>query len=402
MTFITRLLGNSINQILSRGKSILLLGPRQTGKTTLLNHQVVADLNYTFLEAAVRRDFELETDNLIKEVKAHKHLDHRDQPLTVLIDEVQKVPDIMDTVQYAIDHALAQFILTGSSIRKLRRHAGGVNLLPGRVIELKMDALSILEMSSALPTLDDLLIYGSLPEVILQKEEPAKEQFLISYVNTYLEEEIRAEALVRNVASFSRFLRYAAVGVGKPINVNKLSQELGISRHTIDAYYQILEDCLIADRIEPLSYITSRRRLTKAPKYLMFDLGVRRIAAGEGLRLPEKYYGDLFEQFVGLEILKILRIYAPQARLYYWKDHNGPEVDYVIEYNRQYLPIEVKYTSKPLSKDADHLHTFQQEYDCLSPALIVCRIERPMEIANNIIAIPWSTLPMMIKKRVEA
>ena len=402
MTFITRLLGNSINQILSRGKSILLLGPRQTGKTTLLNHQVVADLNYTFLEAAVRRDFELETDNLIKEVKAHKHLDHRDQPLTVLIDEVQKVPDIMDAVQYAIDHALAQFILTGSSIRKLRRHAGGVNLLPGRVIELKMDALSILEMSSALPTLDDLLIYGSLPEVILQKEEPAKEQFLISYVNTYLEEEIRAEALVRNVASFSRFLRYAAVGAGKPINVNKLSQELGISRHTIDAYYQILEDCLIADRIEPLSYITSRRRLTKAPKYLMFDLGVRRIAAGEGLRLPEKYYGDLFEQFVGLEILKILRIYAPQARLYYWKDHNGPEVDYVIEYNRQYLPIEVKYTSKPLSKDADHLHTFQQEYDCLSPALIVCRIERPMEIANNIIAIPWSTLPMMIKKRVEA
>src|SRR3990167_177964 len=346
MTFITRLLGNSINQILSRGKSILLLGPRQTGKTTLLNHQVVADLNYTFLEAAVRRDFELEPDNLIKEIKAHKHLDHRDQPLTVLIDEVQKVPDIMDTVQYAIDHALAQFILTGSSIRKLRRHAGGVNLLPGRVIELKMDALSILEMSSALPTLDDLLIYGSLPEVILQKEEPAKEQFLISYVNTYLEEEIRAEALVRNVASFSRFLRYAAVGAGKPINVNKLSQELGISRHTIDAYYQILEDCFISDRIEPLSYITSRRRLTKAPKYLMFDLGVRRIAAGEGLRLPEKYYGDLFEQFVGLEILKILRIYAPQARLYYWKDHNGPEVDYVIEYNRQYLPIEVKYTSK--------------------------------------------------------
>ncbi len=398
MTFIKRLLESNVHEILAREKSILLLGPRQTGKTTMLKHQITADLSYTFLEAAVRRSFELDPDNLIKEIKAYIKL-NRDQHLPlVLIDEVQKVPQIMNAVQYAIDEKLAKFILTGSSTRKLKHQSNDINLLPGRVIELRMEALSILEMQNRLPNLIDLLLNGSLPEIILQQDDLAKEQLLTSYVNLYLEEEIRREALVRNLASFSQFLRYAAIEAGNPVNLANLSQEIGIARNIIHNYYQILEDCLIVDRIEPLTITNSRRRLAKTSKYIFFDLGVRRVAAGEGINPPEKYFGQLFEQFVGLEILKILRSTLPQAKLCYWRDHNGPEVDYVIDYNRHYLPIEVKYTKTPSKEDARHLIQFSEEYPCKLPALIICRVERPIEIADNIIAINWRSTPEMIKK----
>lgn len=402
MAFIRRLLEQSVQEILSQDKSILLLGPRQTGKTTLLEHQVRADISYTFLEATTRREFELEPDNLIKKVKAFRQLRASEKIPTVLIDEVQKVPGIMDAVQYVIDKQLAKFILTGSSARKLKRSNHDVNMLPGRVIELRMESLNILEMENNLPDLEALLINGSLPEIILTEDDVAKERLLTSYVNIYLEEEVRAEALVRNLAHFSRFLKCAAIDSGKPVNVNNLSEEIGVSRNTINEYYQILEDCLIADRIEPVLTTTSRRRLAKAAKYLFFDLGVRRIAAGEGFRLPEKFYGELFEQFIGLEVLKILRVYAPQARLCYWKNHDGPEVDYVIEYNRQFLPIEVKYTKKPSKGDVRHLRIFMNDYECMLPALVVCRVSEPIEIDENIIAVNWRQVSDMMKQFLEA
>jgi len=187
----------------------------------------------------------------------------------VFVDEIQKIPQIMDTIQLAIDKKLANFILTGSSLRKLRRKKKDVNLLPGRVIELNLGGLTLLELGDDIyPNLEDLLLNGALPEIILQKDSQCKELLLTSYVNIYLEEEIRAEAHVQNLASFSRFLTYAAVDAGKQLNVTNLSREIGVSRHTIEEYYQILQDCLIADRIEPIVKSTTRRRLTKAPKYL--------------------------------------------------------------------------------------------------------------------------------------
>ena len=252
----------------------------------------------------------------------------------------------MDTLQLAIDEKWANFIITGSSLRKLRRKKKDTNLLPGRVIELHLGGLSLLELDESYLELEDLLLNGMLPEILLQKEIKYKELLLTSYVDIYLEEEVRLEAASENLSNFSRFLNYAAVDAGTQLNITNLSKEVGVSRHTIENYYQILEDCLIVDRIEPLTSLTTRRRLAKSPKYLFFDLGIRRIAASEGLRLPQKYFGDLFEQFIGIEILKLIKIFAPQAKCRYWRDHSGPEVDYIIEYNRQYLAIEVKWTSK--------------------------------------------------------
>lgn len=399
MKFINRLIQPKIENILSRGKSILLLGPRQTGKTTLLEHQVKADLEYSFIKADVRRRYEMTPELLVSEIKAFLQLYHPLNKPIVLIDEIQKVPAIMDPIQDAIDQNLANFVLTGSSARKLKRNRENldINLLPGRVIELRMDALSLLEIPDSQPDINDLILNGSLPEVIQQKNMANKEELLTSYVNIYLEEEIRAEAIVRNLASFSQFLAYSAVEAGSEINVSKLSQEIGVSRHTIDEYYQILLDCLIVDRIEPITSVTTRRRLTKSPKYLFFDMGIRRIAAGEGLRLPQKYYGLLFEQFIGIELLKLIRLYAPQAKLRYWHDHAGPEVDYVIEYNRQYIPIEVKWTTSPSKGDAKHLYKFINEYDCVKPAYVMCRTPRPVALGDNVLAIGWDMMPVVIR-----
>lgn len=400
MAYIKRLIQTRVEDILSRGKSIMLLGPRQTGKTTLLTHEVKADLEYTFLNSETRRRYETDPDTLLNEIDAYTKIKKLTRQPIILIDEIQKVPAIMDAIQNAIDNKLARFVLTGSSARKLKRNQEqqDINLLPGRVIQLHMDSLSLLEIPPPLPDIEDLLLNGSLPEVIQQNSAQHKEQLLQSYVNIYLEEEIRMEAVVRNLASFSRFLTYAAVEAGNEINVNNLSQEIGVSRHTINEYYQILIDCLIADRIEPITDLTTRRRLTKSPKYLFFDLGIRRIAAGEGLRLPQKYYGQLFEQFVGIELLKIIRLQAPQANLKYWHDHAGPEVDYVIEYNRQYIPIEVKWTSNPTKQNTRHLVKFMQEYNCATPAYVICRTPRAVTLGDDIIAINWRELAHIIAK----
>lgn len=398
MSYITRLIQPTLKKILERNKSIMLLGPRQTGKTTLVEHQIKTDMSYSFLESTVRRRFEKDPDILIAEIKGLIRTKKLQKKPIVLIDEVQKIPEIMDVIQFAIDQNLANFILTGSSARKLKSGRKDINLLPGRVIELHLSGLSLLEISDEIfPDLEDLLLNGTLPEIVLQEDVQHKELLLTSYVNIYLEEEIRTEALVQNVPNFSRFLTYAAVDSGLQLNIANLSKEIGITRRTIENYYQILEDCLIADRIEPIIDVTTRRRLTKSPKYLLFDPGIRRIAAGEGLRLPQKYYGDLFEQFIGIEILKLIKIFAPHAKCRYWRDHAGPEIDYIIEYNRQYLPIEVKWTSNPSRHDGNHLLSFMKEYECALPAYIVCRTPRPMEITPDIIAISWKEISAVIR-----
>ncbi len=400
MHYITRLVQKNIEQALSHSKSVLLLGPRQTGKTTLSKQQITSDLVYSFLDAGLRRRFESNPEILIGEIKAYRKLNSANAAPTVIIDEVQKVPIIMDTIQYAIDDKLANFILTGSSAKKLKNKHGryDVNLLPGRVVNLHLDALSLLELPSPIAKIEDLLLHGCLPEIVLQDNIIFKEKLLSSYVNIYLEDEVRAEAYVRDLAKFNNFLAFAAIEAGNEINASKLSQEIGVSRHIINQYFQVLLDSLIVERIDPVTDLNTRRRLAKAPKYLFFDLGVRRIAAGEGTRMPRKYYGKLFEQFIGMELIKLMRIDIPQAKLKYWHDHSGPEVDYVIEFNHKYIPIEVKYTALPNIKDATHLIKFLQEYDCYEPAYVVCQTPQPMQLAENIIAINWEMLPAIITK----
>lgn len=384
MDFINRKTEERMKKALARKKSILLLGPRQTGKTTLVK-SLQSDLYINLAKPSSRQAYESDPARLTRELEAMP----QDFPL-VIIDEIQKVTPLLDAIQDLIDSKVAQFILTGSSARKLRRE--NANLLPGRLVVLRMDPLLIDEMDFN-PPLKDLLLYGSLPEIIMEPSIANREEDLFSYVTTYLEEEIRSEALVRDVGAFNNFLKLASLESGLISNFQKLSQDVGVSNPTISDYYQILVDCLVAERVDAFSQSRSRKRLVKSPKFLIYDLGVRRIAAGEGRDIPEKYMGDLFEQWVGLELLRQMRTEPIKSSLMYWRDSSGAEVDWIIERENRFIPFEVKWTQNPTVNDARHIKTFIEDHPNASQGYVICRAPKPQKLSDKITALPWQDLP---------
>ena len=367
-----------------------MLGPRQTGKSSCLN-RLRWDLEISFLVQRTRLEYEKDPDRLIKEVEAIKIKSPR-----ILIDEVQKVPAIMDVVQYLVDKRKAIFALTGSSARKLKTK-NVVNLLPGRIVLLRMDPLSLLEFDSV--PLEDLLLFGSLPEIILTEGREDREIDLESYSTTFLDEEVRKEALVRNVPAFARFIELAAIDSGNISNLSEISKHVGVAHTTIAQHYQILEDCLLIERFEPISQSLTRRKLTRSPRYVMFDLGMRRLAANEGPRLNPERLGQLFEQYVGLELRRELRSLGTTGTdICFWRDPDGPEVDWVLKTNDEWIPIEVKLTTSPKQSDAKHLEVFMDEYDKKARrAFIVCRVQVAQQITPRVKAIPWKDLPKIVK-----
>lgn len=390
MALIARTALHSVTHALARGKSVLLLGPRQTGKTTLLD-QVDATLTLTLARASVRQRYERQPDLLRREVEALSS--RRRQSPVVVLDEVQKVPALLDVVQDLMDRKLARFVLCGSSARKLRRGTH-INLLPGRVVAIRMDPLTYAEEAGR--PLESRLLDGDLPGIVLAANAKDRETDLSSYATTYLEEEVRAEALVRTLASFSRFLELAAGESGQIVNLRALSQEIGVAHTTIADYYQILEDCLIVERIEPYARSATRKKLTKSPKMLFFDLGVRRLAANEGRRPSRERWGAWFEQWVGLELIRMTRQRPGRAPLRFWRDPDGPEVDWVLDLDDRLIPIECKWSEAPSARDARHLLTFLAEHASADRAYVVCRTPRRFSIAPRVEAVPWQNLSEIV------
>ncbi len=249
------------------------------------------------------------------------------------------------------------------------------------------------------------LVNGSLPKILSIESEGetieqqnAVEELLSSYVNLYIEEEIRKEALVRNVGSFTNFLKLACIESGNIVNFTKISNEIGVSHQTIAEYYRILEDCMLVEKIQPLTTSVTRKKLSKSPKYILFDLGVKRLGADEPFNPGTKQLSVLFEQFIGLELCRILQQLSIPAKVLFWRSHDGPEVDYVIELNGEYLPIEIKWTDKPSAADIKHLLLFRAEYNVRGVCYVICRCNMPMLLADDIFAMPWQELPKIIEK----
>ncbi|OGL46962.1 MAG: hypothetical protein A2161_09320 [Candidatus Schekmanbacteria bacterium RBG_13_48_7] len=386
MNYIERNIEKKVIGLLKRQKSVLILGPRQTGKTTLLN-RFKGDIFITFIKPEERQRYEKSPGLLRGEVEAlHSRLKRKP---VVLLDEVQKVPEIMDILQELIDRDMAVFIITGSSARKLRR-GSSMNLLPGRVVSLRLDALNIAEMPDC--ELSELLLYGSLPGVVKVPDDKDREIDLGSYAVTYLEEEIRAEAIVRNLGSFARFLELAASESGMIINFRKLSQEIGVAHTTIASYFDILDDCLIIERIEPITESKTRKKLTRSNKYVFFDLGVMRICANEPPILHRSLKGFLFKQFIGLELIRSSHISDKSLKIKFWRDPCGPEVDWVIDKQGEYIPIEVKWTDTPNERDIKCLQKFLEEYKNSQNGYLVCRTPREVKLDKKIMAIPWENI----------
>ena len=344
------------------------------------------------MQPDIRQRYEKSPHLLKGEVESLAAVGKGKRPL-IILDEVQKIPVILDVVQDLIDREKANFILTGSSARKLRRGAK-INLLPGRVVAFRIGPFSLREFPAK--NLNERLIYGSLPGILALEDLTDRETDLEAYVTTYLEEEIRAEAVVRNLGDFARFLELAASESGGIINLRKLSQEIGVSHTTIGAYYQILEDCLIAERVEPLTQSKTRKKLTKSEKYLFFDLGVRRLAAREGEKLSRDTMGEIFEQFIGLELLRTIHTKGQGVKVRFWRDPDGPEVDWVIDSGGAYTPLEVKWTDNPKTNDIRHLEVFLSEYKTAKTGYLVCQVPRKAKLSDKITAIPWQSIDEVI------
>lgn len=388
MEYILRDLSILINKLINDGQNILLLGARQTGKTTLIQ-RLKTNLSINLIEPETRLLYQSQPALLSGEIEALA--ESLKKPPLIFIDEIQKMPTLLDTIQSLIDRKVAQFILTGSSARKLKTS----NLLPGRLIKLQLDPLNLTEASVIKnKEIDDFILDGMLPGIITITDNLIRELKLKSYVALYLEEEIRQEAAVRQLDTFTRFLSLAASQSGNLLNLQKLSQELGVAHTTIERYFEILEECLIIERIPAFQISNSKRQLVKAAKLLFFDLGVRRIAAQES-RLPtDTQKGHLFEQWVGIEINKLIRSLPFHHQLNYWRDKNGIEVDWVLTLENKIIPIEVKWTNKPDQRDIKHLKIFLNEYaDIAEKGYVICCAKRKIKLTENIYALPWQELP---------
>jgi predicted AAA+ superfamily ATPase len=367
-------------------QSCFLFGPRQTGKTTLLSaisaHRPRFDV--TLLDTGTLLAYSREPGRFRREVE---HWVKRHPGGIVVVDEIQKLPPLLDEIQFLLDSLRGRvtFVMTGSSARKLRRTSA--NLLGGRAWPYTLFPLTIRELGRDFD-LGSVLRFGSLPPVIGRPEGFCR-RFLKAYAQTYLKEEILQEALVRNVPAFSRFLELAADQSGGLVNYSTFAAETGVASKTIREYYQVLEDTLVAFAVPPYTR-SARKRLTRHPIYHLFDLGVCNALAGRLAAQPTRgtsAYGRLFEQFIVLELKRLLTYRELDWPMYYWRTAHGAEVDVVLETDGGVWAIEIKSGATIRPTELSGLRSFRGDHP---DARLVCvaDIDRPFSV-GDIECLPW-------------
>lgn len=338
---------------LARGQgSVLLLGPRQTGKSTLLR-SLSPDLVINLASPAVYRDYVAHPERLEAELRAAAS-----DIKTVFIDEVQRVPALLDVLQVLIDERPKRFrfLLSGSSARKLRR--GHANLLPGRIHVHHLHPLVAAELGDDF-VLDRVLAHGSLPGVYSEPDDTERAATLRSYADIYLREEIQAEALVRDVGAYARMLDLVAAASGRILNLSALSMDAGIAYETARRYLDVLADTLVAFSV-PAWRRSDRARLIAHPKLFLFDTGVRNALLGRPLGAPlTDERGVLLEHLVAFEIHRRIGE-AWQAKLFHFRTRHDAEVDFIIEAGRETWAVEVKSSRNVSNRDLTGLRAFAE------------------------------------------
>lgn len=335
-------------------ESFFLFGPRGVGKTTLIKSLswFSNSLYLNLLKQSEEQRFIKNPDELLSIVQALP-----EQTTHIIIDEVQKLPVLLDLVHELIETTDKYFILTGSSARKLKH--GGANLLAGRAFVYHLYPFTDVEISKK-DNLTYCLSWGTLPKIFEYKTDEKRALYLEAYTNTYLKEEIWAEQFIRELAPFRRFLEVAAQANGKLINFSNIARDVGASDQTIQKYYSILEDTLIGFFLEAFQH-SFRKRLSKTPKFYFFDTGVVRALTNQ-LNVPlvqrTSYYGEVFEHFVILQCKQLASYYHRDYRFSYLKTKDDAEIDLVVE--RPGLPllfIEIKSTEQV---QIEHLKTLKK------------------------------------------
>ncbi|MCB1827718.1 MAG: ATP-binding protein, partial [Coxiellaceae bacterium] len=340
--YIDRIL--NIKQLVEK-KSHFLFGPRGIGKSSLIEHDLG---NEALIIDLLHSETYMRLMNNPSQLESMIALDQK--PFTV-IDEVQRVPELLNEVHRLIEKQHIQFLLTGSSARKLKRQ--GVNLLERRARQAELYPLTYHEIPKF--DLSKYLTFGGLPMVTLS-DEP--EEDLNAYVHTYLEEEIKAEALVQKLPSFSRFLQLSALTSGTTLNFSSIANDTGVSSVTLREYYQILEDTFLGFTVTPWRHSIKRKPVSTA-RFYYFDTGVKnRLSHITELPPQSDVFGQAFEHFIAMELRAYISYSRKRLPLHFWRTLDGSEVDFIVGDD---LAIEIKATEKVSTKHLKGLKRLQEE-----------------------------------------
>jgi predicted AAA+ superfamily ATPase len=332
-------------------QNFILLGPRGTGKTTWIKNHFNADLWIDLLLQEELTFYAARPDRLIAAVEGIINCK------TIVIDEIQKVPELLSVVHHLIEQKKGyQFILTGSSARKLKR--AGVDLLSGRAILKYMNPFTAAELGP-LFSLEKALKIGMLP-IVWDNIDPLA--VLKTYTALYLKEEVQAESLVRNVGDFARFLEVISFSHGACLNLNNIARECAVSRSTVSNYLQITEDLLLGTTLDVFTR-RAKRELASHPKFYLFDAGVFLSLRPRGpLDKPEEIHGASLEGLVGQHLKEWIDEQEERYDLSFWRTRSGSEVDFVVYGEKGFWAIEVKNTATIFPSDLTSLKSFGKEY----------------------------------------
>jgi predicted AAA+ superfamily ATPase len=357
-------------------KSILLLGPRQVGKSALISKlnpglAINLALESTYLE------FARDPDLLVQLIAGGS-------PRSILIDEIQRLPSLLNTLQVVIDKdPRLTFFLTGSSARKLRR--GGANLLPGRIHTYRLGPLTSAECDYRMDE-RRALSTGSLPGIYSEEEDATRKKTLRSYVETYLREEVRAEALTRNLEGFVRFLDHAGACAGGFLDLSKLASSAQVPRQTAVRYFEILEDTLLVMRSEAFSK-SLRRRLVQHPRFFFFDCGILN-AVQRSFDLSGDRLGGLFEHLIFTQIVHSAHARDEEIRISSYRSSGGAEVDFIVEKERDVYAIEAKASKTVGPNDLRGIRSFREFFGKRCNAMIAYRGEAK-RVLEDVEILPW-------------
>ncbi len=361
-------------------KNIFLLGPRKVGKSTFLKSNFVDSLYIDLLDSALYEDFTANSGRFYQYVQYQLKSNSQYKSNPIIIDEVQRIPEILHEVHRLIESEDVNFILCGSSARKLVR--GAANMLGGRAGRVEMRGLSIAEI----PSLDLLkfLNYGGIPTHYLA-EDPQTQ--MRAYIQNYIQEEIKGEALVRNLKSFNRFLELVGITNTEEVNYSNIARDVGVDSKTIKEYFQILIDTLLGTYLEPFFDKQKRTNILKSPKFYLFDTGV--VNYLKGIKLQKEIgieFGKSFEHMIYNEIVSYKNYQARDFGLSFWRTYEQDEVDFIL--GDAQVAIEVKGTTKVLHSGLRGLSKFKDAYHP-DKSLVVSNESIPRSLNSGIDILPY-------------
>ncbi len=332
------------------GQDFFLFGPRGTGKSTWLKARVQASLYLDLLDPETYRTLAARPESLIEQTEILP------PGSIIVVDEIQKLPELLDPIHLLMERKKYRFILTGSSARKLKR--AGVDLLAGRALLRFMHPFMAGELGEDF-SLDKALFLGLIPLVVFA---PNPEETLRAYVSLYIKEEVQTEGLVRNMGAFARFLEIISFSHGQILNLSEIAREAQVKRKTVEGYLSVLEDILLAFRL-PVFTKKAKRHLIAHPKFYLFDSGVFRVLRPKGpLDTPQEIEGQALEGLIAQHLRAWIDYSQNETQLFFWRTRGGSEVDFVLYGPDNFWAIEVKNSKIFHHKMVRSLLSFHEDY----------------------------------------